>query len=171
MEIQTRSVDCRKLIVVLAIAFIASHVSAQSTIVSTIDGGSGFGEFSDGAGGIYAVAAGWTQTSSYQNVSIAAELNGGGGGTITGIAYLMTELGPSTTTANVLATADFTATSPISGYPPDLVTLFNGLTIGSGTYYLVIAGSGGGWECRSVCRYYCYGAWGLWVELFRHLSR
>lgn len=87
--------------------------------------------------------AAWSQTDLYNNVSISAELDGNGTA-INGTAYLMTQVGPGTTTANQIASAGFAVSALPFG--PDLTTLFTGLTLGPGTYYLVITASGGGWE-------------------------
>lgn len=84
--------------------------------------------------------AAWSQTDLYSNVSVKAELDGNGTA-INGTAYLMTQVGPGTTTANQIASADFAVTALPFG--PDLTTLFTGLTLGPGTYYLIITASGG----------------------------
>jgi hypothetical protein len=135
------SMECWKCLVTFLIVLVAGSASAQSTIVSTISGGSGFATLDN-----YAVASGWSETAAYNNVTITALINGGGE-TITGTAYLMTQIGPGTTVADQVATANFSATS--GGYPPASVTLFNGLTLQPGDYYLVLSDfgeSGGGWE-------------------------
>jgi hypothetical protein len=118
-----------------------SSVSAQVTNISTVDpvgGSTGWNYFN-----AFADMAAWTQLSSHSQVSISALVDGGDG-TTTGTFYLMTQVGPGTTTASELAHASFSVTG--STFAPQLVTLFSGLTLGPGTYYLVGAGSGpGGW--------------------------
>lgn len=78
-------------------------------------------------------AVSWTQTGSYTNESISARTQT----TIafnqsTGTAYLLNSLGPGTTAANELA--------PPVGFTtgPSPTPLFSGLTLGPGTYYLLI---------------------------------
>jgi hypothetical protein len=126
------------LTVSIVIASLASSASGQVTLISTINGNGGWLNF-----GAYAEIVAWSQSSTYSPVSIAAELNGNGS-TITGTAYLMTRVGPGTTTANELAHSSFSVTT--SMWEPALTTLFTGLTLGPGTYYLVASASGGGWE-------------------------
>lgn len=110
----------------------------QTTIISTIGGDGGFDVFSNQVD-----MAAWSQTSLFSDVSVSAELDGVGS-TINGTAYLMTQVGSGTTTANQVASASFTVSTP--PFEPDLTTLFSSLTLGPGTYYLVITASGGGWE-------------------------
>lgn len=81
----------------------------------------------------------WTQTAAYSNASIAAYLAracfGGCTGPATGMAYLTTQVGPGTTTAQQIAT---TPISVSTNNAFSLVTLFSGLTLNPGTYYLLI---------------------------------
>src|SRR5204863_8662304 len=64
--------------------------------------------------------------------------------TLTGTAFLTTRVGPGATIADEVARYNYTVTSPL--FPHELKTLFSGLTLGAGTYYLIISGSGsGGW--------------------------
>lgn len=130
-------------------ACFADAASAQLTLVSTVqDHSSVFGCDFFGSG--YGAMAAWTQDRTCSQISIAALLNGGphndsyAVGTSTGTFYLMTRVGPGTTTASELARASFSVTS--SYVNPQLVQLFSGLTLGPGTYYLVGSGSGGGWQ-------------------------
>jgi hypothetical protein len=127
-----------KVIVTFIVMLLTGNLLAQTTIISTISGDGGFDLF-----GSQVDMAAWSQTSLYNNVSVSAELDGVGS-TITGTAYLVTQVGSGTTSANQIMSADFTvSTLP---FEPDLTTLFSGLTLGPGTYYLVITASGGGWE-------------------------
>jgi|ERR1017187_4147392 hypothetical protein len=85
-------------------------------------------------------AVSWTQTATYSSVSIGADVSSGDGHDIaTGTAYLMTQLGPSplTTAANEV-TAPFSIS--VSSNPPinTMTPLFSGLTLGPGTYFLLI---------------------------------
>jgi hypothetical protein len=98
-------------------------------------------------------ASSWSSPRLYSDVVIGALLTNGAGQE--GIAYLMTQIGVGTTTASEIARASFSFPSAIS-----TVTLFSGLTLPAGTYYLVLASSGtqgGGWrdayDCGSICSY------------------
>ncbi len=91
---------------------------------------------------------GWSQTSAYSGVSITAEIDPGAtlsvGGS--GTAYLMTQVGPGTTSAAQIATAPFVC-PPGRPLSPVLDTLFSGLNLGAGNYYLVLSSSAQlGWE-------------------------
>ena len=116
--------------------------SYGSTIVSVTDyvipanRGSFFlgGEFSN------VVLIRWTQTASFSNIVIDASLVSIDDSFRSGTAYLMNAIGPGTTTASeVLAPANFTAPVGSPFGPVPLTTLFSGLTLGPGTYYLVLA--------------------------------
>ena len=119
----------------LIIALIANAAAAFAgtvTIVSDSGPWSGGEQF-----GLW-VGETWTQSGSYSGVTIAADLAGTGGVSPhvgTGTAYLMEQLGPGTTAANEVA-APFDVTAP----PPSITmtTLFSGLTLGPGTYYLLV---------------------------------
>ena len=90
----------------------------------------------------------WTQTGTYSGVVIAAELqSNNGNATVTGTAYLMTQLGPGTTAGNEVAPP---AAVSVFGVPAQnvLTPLFSGLTLGPGTYFVLIDSSaqfGVGW--------------------------
>lgn len=91
------------------------------------------------------LAAGWTASQSYTDVAISATV--GGGSAIAaqyGAAFLATGLGLGASTV-----ASTTFAFPI-GYVP--VSLFSGLSLGPGTYYLVLAGPGPGtaWQGSGV---------------------
>ncbi len=112
---------------------------AQVVVLNTIENHGGWAHIN-----VYAPMAAWTQTATYSGLNIAAMLNGGDA-TTTGTFYLMDQVGRGTTTAHELARASFSITG--SSFRPELVTIFDGLTLGPGTYYLVAGGSGpGGWE-------------------------
>ena len=99
----------------------------------------------------------WTQSSTFNNVSIAANFRNANpsaaGAAATGTAFLTTQLGAGTTTAQQIATTSISTTSTTGAD----VTLFSGLTLGPGTYFLVVnptvvgGGSNGlGWSSGSV---------------------
>ena len=89
--------------------------------------------------GTFAEAAGWSQTGTYVNVTITVEIAPGTGSGTSGTAYLTTQVGPGTTVAEQIATAPFSATG--AEFTPTLNTLFTGLTLGPGNYYLVLSAS------------------------------
>lgn len=130
----------------LALFYAAIATSATaSTIISTDTGPGG------GWNGNAAAAQGWTQTSSYTNVTISAEINTGQTPGAIGDAYLTNQIGTGTTTANQIAATAYSVTGANNAYSD--VTLFTGLTLGPGTYYLVITSpdynttsNGEGWE-------------------------
>jgi hypothetical protein len=108
---------------------------------------------------IVAQEVSWMQSDAFSNVSIAVEIDPGGSLTIShsfsGTAYLTTDLGPGTTSADEIADTSFSVTG--TAFNPTLETLFDGLTLGPGTYYLVLVGSSGsgiggvcGWEVDMV---------------------
>lgn len=77
----------------------------------------------------------WTQTGSFSGVTIQAYLYSGGG-TATGTAYLVTQVGPGATSAQQIGAA---APISVTSETPVATTLFTNLTLGPGTYYLVIS--------------------------------
>jgi hypothetical protein len=118
------------LIAAATVLFQGSAFGGTVTIVQDLSGGT-----SGSTGGWLAVT--WTQTGSYNNVSIGANLAISNGlSTGTGTAYLVTALGPSATPANLLATDSIT----VSGNPGvnTMTSLFTGLSLGPGTYYLLV---------------------------------
>ena len=91
-----------------------------------------------------AFASSWTQSNSFTNVSVSAELSSFGVPGQTGRAYLTRRLGPDTTTDHEVASAQF-------AFPLEAgdVRLFTGLTLTPGRYYLSMIGngdSGSGWS-------------------------
>lgn len=85
------------------------------------------------ADGVYAfLFASWTQTIGYSGVDISIFGNGVTP-TAAGTAYLTAE-GPGTTMANEFAVTAFSAPDA----PASWIPLFSGLTLGPGTYYVMI---------------------------------
>jgi len=100
--------------------------------------------YSGGAAGVSlspgAQEASWTQTGTYSNVVITALINGYYPQPTTAFAQLMNAIGPGATLGNQIASA----TVPVPLYPDfsyASTTLFSGLTLGPGTYYLVVSQS------------------------------
>jgi len=99
-------------------------------------------------GAYFPYSVGWTQTGTYSNVSISADVNLGG----TGSSFLTTQVGAGTTVADQIASGTFGPVPNSSSNPfPSWVTIFTGLTLGSGTYFLTLNGDeyGGGWRFDS----------------------
>lgn len=76
----------------------------------------------------------WTSANSYSNVAISVLLGEGADIPEPGLAYLTTSIGPGTTTADEVASTAFTYPNPHGG----VFTVFDGLTLGPGTYYLTL---------------------------------
>ncbi len=79
--------------------------------------------------------ASWTSAAAYSNVTVAGELGAQGPSPLIS-AYLTNAIGPGTTVANQIGHVVSVAPSP----GPTLFTLFTGLSLAAGTYYLVISG-------------------------------
>jgi hypothetical protein len=89
-----------------------------------------------GSGSDFAfLAVSWTQTGTFNNVSIGAALESNLPTLSSGTAYLSDKLGSGATNADVL---DTFAVSTNNNTPGLLIPLFSGLTLGPGTYYLSI---------------------------------
>jgi hypothetical protein len=123
----------RKLLFLTAI--LAAALTAQITIVSQT-AGSGVTFVST-----VAPATSWTQSNTFSSVTIAATLFNNSpsseGAAATGTAFLMTQIGAGTTTAQQIATAPVSTTATFATATP--ITIFSGLTLGPGTYFLVIS--------------------------------
>ncbi|MGA2255528.1 MAG: hypothetical protein ABSG53_12765, partial [Thermoguttaceae bacterium] len=111
----------------VVVLFFVLPVPLRAAIIISTDGqgNAGYGLLDE-----YVRAAGWSQTSTYSGVTITAEIDPGIGSGTSGTAYLMTQIGPGTTSAEQIATASFSATG--SAFSPALNTLFTGLTLGPG---------------------------------------
>jgi hypothetical protein len=110
--------------------------AGAATIVASSPGGS-VTAFSPQIGQRAVLGFSWTQTSAFDFVSIQAvvgEIAETGMGTV----YLMRSVGPGTTVADEIASATIDFPSAPGGNPPGDTVLFNGLSIGPGTYYLVM---------------------------------
>ena len=83
----------------------------------------------------------WTQSDAYTNVSVEATLRSNiGGAPALGTAYLTNLIGSLATPANNVATP-FSISIGNGSFAP--ISLFSGLTLGPGKYYLVISPAGG----------------------------
>ena len=81
-----------------------------------------------------ALGVSWTSTTAFNNVTISLSL--GSSGTASATAYLTTQIGPGTTVADEVASTMFTF--PLSD--TSSFTIFTGLTLPGGTYYLTLGG-------------------------------
>src|SRR6202142_444685 len=117
----------------LALLFTASVVLPAANVINTT-GSNSFG-FTDQPG----CGTAWTQTIGYSGVTITMPLedNSSDGpiGGVEGTVYLMNQIGPGTTSANQVA-----APVSVSGLTNAFAskTLFSGLTLPPGSYYVVL---------------------------------
>jgi hypothetical protein len=89
------------------------------------------------------VSTSWSESKSYTDVSIAALVDSAiVGGTPTADAYLTTQIGPGTTTADEIARTRFTVPVALPVCSPAscgaMVTLFSGLSLGPGNYFVTM---------------------------------
>lgn len=111
----------------------AGAASAGTIVSNTFTGVNSAGAVSS------LLAVSWTQTGTYINVDIGANLiSNGSSSPATGTAYLMSRIGPGTTAADQVAAP---LAVSVLGNPGinAMTTIFTGLTLGPGSYYLVIA--------------------------------
>ena len=90
------------------------------------------------------IAQSFSSAIPYSNVTIAVEIGSASAQFAQGTAWLTTRIGPGTTAADIQATTGFTA--PLANdhnVVPPLTVLFNGLSLSSGTYYLVLEAPAG----------------------------
>ncbi len=121
------------LAILLLLSLLPSFTYAE-TVVSVTGGDlNGYGV---GSPSPQYIAASWTSSVAFSNVSISASMFRGTFPDYTGTAYLTDSLGPGTGAGNVIGTA------PIDGHLLGncctVLTLFTGLSLGPGTYYLVL---------------------------------
>jgi len=119
----------------ILIGLLVWSVAAQAANVFDVTGPAPFGFFSQEVSVI-----GWSQATTYTNVSITAPLRdistGGPIGGVEGVVYLVNQIGPGTTAANNVA-PPVSVSSLSATYSP--VLLFSGLTLAPGNYYVVFA--------------------------------
>ena len=89
------------------------------------------------------VSTSWSQSNPYTGVSISALVDSAlVGQTPTADAYLTTQIGPGTTTANEIARSQFTVPVNLPICSPAscgaMVTLFSGLSLGPGNYFITM---------------------------------
>jgi hypothetical protein len=104
-----------------------SACSLQASIIASVTG-----PLSGGDGNrVFAVS--WTQTDPFTDVTIVANLFGVPAAGVTATAWLTTDIGPTATVADQIATASITSD-----------TIFSGLTLSPETYFLVLLINSGG---------------------------
>ena len=122
----------------MTVVLAACAVSNAANIL-TISGPSPFGFFNP-----QVLVEGWTQTGTFTNVSITMPFEDNSlSGPISGVegtVYLMNQVGPTATPANELAPPE--SVSGLTG-SFSTVSLFSGLTLGPGTYYVVLFSTNG----------------------------
>jgi hypothetical protein len=101
------------------------------------------------------VSASWSESQAYTGVTIDVLVDSSLGGTPAADAYLTTRIGPGTTAADEIAHTQFTVPEELpvcspSGNCGAMVTLFSGLSLGPGNYFLTLgstatSGSVVGW--------------------------
>ncbi|MDX2038081.1 MAG: hypothetical protein SFX72_15640 [Isosphaeraceae bacterium] len=83
----------------------------------------------------------WTQSTTYTDVAISALVGSLSGSNELFEAYLTTAVGPGATAADVVASTVKTAPAKASVFDFTSVSLFTGLSLAPGTYYLVLYNS------------------------------
>jgi hypothetical protein len=112
-----------------ALAFLPAAAPVFGEVIVSDTAGGTSGSISD------FLAVSWTQTGTFNNVAIEAPLESDTPNFATGTAYLSNKLGAGAGNGNVLDTFNI---STNNNDPSTLISLFTGLTLGPGTYYLSI---------------------------------
>ena len=149
-----RSVDIQVLCLVVGV-FGLSAEAQQVTIISNTGASCSANPVLNSAsaalrdpGGPHVLSISWTQTRSYDNVSIKLPTSGTAvdiqGAAFPGAtAYLTTQIGPGTSTSSEVARSQVNCCTVISTSPSGIVflpiALFSGLHLSAGTYFLTIA--------------------------------
>ena len=136
--------------ILLATLLFAASLANAATILSVTGSNNGTDNINQGQ---QILASSFTLSSTWSNITIAAELASMTPNTeFFGTAYLTDAIGASATSANNEA-APFVYSGTTANFStPAAITLFTGVTLGPGTYYLVLAqtnaqsGGGAGWE-------------------------
>lgn len=136
----------RRLLVIAGILTLWPAGAHAITIVSVSGSGQPTGFLLGTSGGTPSseqiLAVSWNQSASYTDVAITALLSG----FFRGVAHLSTALGPGTTPAQEVAADDFLV--QLNSADRDDIPLLSGLTLGPGSYFLILepeGGSGGNW--------------------------
>ena len=131
----------KRTIAVLAFSSMLLTIPVEAgTIVSVLGNPEGPGSLDSSSTGQIAEVS-WSQATAMSNVSIQAALFGAfGPNDVEHVqAYLTNAIGPGTTAANVFAFNSVVVNNePWGQFPPVWTTLFSGLNLSAGTYYLVL---------------------------------
>lgn len=122
----------------LLLGFGAVFAFAPGAFAGTIVSVTGTGEANFTLGGSdqdEVLETSWTTLGTYYNVSIAADVGANDSSNPSVSAYLTTAIGPTETAADLIQGITFDPTAE-----NEMDTLFSGLTLGPGTYYLVLSG-------------------------------
>jgi hypothetical protein len=123
---------------VFATLAVAQHVQIRAETIISNPSTNGLGCIVIYIGQGYGL--GWTQTNAYSDVRVSARLGSFGASGQTGRAYLTTMIGPGTSVVNEVASTNFTF--PLQSSE---VSLFQGLHLAAGSYYLSIIGDSSNW--------------------------
>jgi hypothetical protein len=136
-----------RFVCVLATILISAKSLKADTIIS-VTGAPGLSTLI--GSGSPAVSTFWAQSNAYTGVAVAVLVNisVSGGQSATADAYLSTRIGPGTTVADEIAHTGFTVPAIAAGGGDvcspqgncgSIVTLFSGLSLGPGTYFLTLS--------------------------------
>jgi len=119
---------------------LATAAVVQADTVITVTGGS----TAQGISGNGTTAESWTSSGGFTGVTISVNIGSTDANNASGTAWLMTQIGPGTTTSQQVATTNFVAPTVVNFFTsPPLTTLFTGLSLPPGTYYLVLTSPSG----------------------------
>jgi len=124
-----KTIGCGAFLLIVATADLAESQGTIISITGPPDTTHQFGAGLTATG--YPAGVSWIATSAFSNVKISIPLDADAGAT--GMAYLTTKIGSGTTAANALASSSFSFPSVSS-----LTTVLSGLSLGAGTYYLIV---------------------------------
>lgn len=130
----------RKLGLTLCALSLGAISAGAANIITVASNGSGPGNGNIVSNTAFAMS--WTQSGTFTNVQIQAAIGANlpQGSLLPEVdAYLTTSLG-----AGASGGSQATVSVPLSGDPHPLLTLFSGLTLGPGTYYLSVFHRSGG---------------------------
>ncbi len=122
-------------VLLAAFAALASGINASAATVLSVSANTPVTFALGGPSYEQILAQQFIAGSALKNVSISAEVGNNGQALSTINAWLTTAIGPKETAANVIASTTIDPSSSSSMH-----TLFTGLTLGPGTYYLVLSG-------------------------------
>jgi hypothetical protein len=128
----------------LAVGLLAIAAVPASAITVAVRSGTANGDLGN-VNDVDSLYASWTQSAgnTYYGVSIAANLCSNNLSPASASVYLTNSIGAGTTVANQIAATTITTSAPCTGVGATPTTLFTGLTLPPGTYYLVVSNLSG----------------------------